>query len=1168
MDSVTLGLDIGSNSVGSAWIDTKRQLVRMGVSVFPAGVEQSDQKRGAPKNQARRDYRGQRRSIRRRARRKHELRTFLQEKGWMPSEHEAEREWLNMNPWLLRSEGLRREMTPDEFGRILLHMAQRRGAYGLDWDVEDEEHGKTKEAIGNTWEEMKKCNAQTFGELIAIKFGERRKTVGSKGKMIHGPIRNRTNASQEGVYEFCADRDLIRDEFDKLWRKQQTFAGELAKQLTEECRKELDNRDGDATWRCKGILFCQRRTYWDKGTISRCDLEPTDLRCPKADMYAQEFLVLETVNNIRITPLGELKRRLTPEERKAVIDILEKQKTASVGTVRKALGIDKGLKKTQYTLSLESDPERDLNTNWFRREIINKTIGRDVWQEMSLEKRESVNKAILKFNPQVKADAQRLGDGCRKWWGLDENQARGFIEAWKTRGRIDDRIRYSRKAIKNLLSYMREGYMVSKARQLFAEDADNGASDEQRKRYAFGVRAGSRAVRRYTDKHPDLLPPAPAKLSNPVVRKAIHEVRRHIQAYLREFGRKPDRVVVELAREARQSAVVRNKQLAKNRQREKERKEIIREYKLEELTRTQQERAVKRILLCKEQRERCVYCDDSNDTISDRLAAAGEGVELDHIIPQSRGGDSGLNNLVLSHTKCNRSKGNKTPREWLTAEQFGRLEQRLEHLKAKNKVKWENLHKEVPDLDGFVESQLTDAAYAARQVTGWLRDVLYGGESDGRQRVFTTKGRYTAMLRRDWGLFPDKEGGDEERGQKNRADHRHHALDAVLIALSGPERLSQLAQAAKKQELAKSKGFEYCKREPLSPPWGDFDFFRVDVMKKWKKLVVAHRPEKRKITGSLHNDTQYGPIVDKDGNLTGEFTIRKFAVELTPNHLRVPERWEELRAKLETAKSKTQRTKIRVEMLGLEDVKPGKSGVVRDRWFREELRGYLRDRGLNVDAQGEREKKRFAKQMKELVQNEGMLLRSRVPVRRVTLLRRPTVIEIKRKCWNPKTRKIDYDPNVRSRRYYEPQDNHHIEIRENEKGKWTGEVITNFDAARRVRPPKTSGQESKTAVNREDTTKGRFVMSLSIGETVDMWHPRTGEADYFVVFKIDGSGNIHFTPHYDAGRAKETETCRAREDVKGGLSVAQLQKLGVEPKKHPEKVWVGPLGDVEVLERD
>ncbi|UCE99917.1 MAG: hypothetical protein JSV82_02300, partial [Planctomycetota bacterium] len=147
---------------------------------------------------------------------------------------------------------------------------------------------------------------------------------------------------------------------------------------------------------------------------------------------------------------------------------------------------------------------------------------------------------------------------------------------------------------------------------------------------------------------------------------------------------------------------------------------------------------------------------------------------------------------------------------------------------------------------------------------------------------------------------------------------------------------------------------------------------------------------------------------------------------------------------------------------------------------------------------------------------------------------------------------------------------HHIEIRENKKGKWVGEVITNFDAAKRVRvkppKPKPKGWSPPQAVNREATAKGRFVMSLCIGEMVYMRHRDTREADYFVVFKLDGNGYIHFTPHWDAGRDKETERCPARDDIR--LSAAQLKKLGVDEGEPPQKVWVGPLGDVKVLKHD
>ena len=139
-----LGLDIGSNSVGSAWIDTEAESIKMGVSVFPAGVEEQTDKRGAPKNQARRSQRQQRRSIERRAKLKRRLRQYLIKKSWIPTERNKLKVCQNLNPWILRKDALHRELNELEFGRILLHLAQRRGAWWFDEEPEEPEERKKK----------------------------------------------------------------------------------------------------------------------------------------------------------------------------------------------------------------------------------------------------------------------------------------------------------------------------------------------------------------------------------------------------------------------------------------------------------------------------------------------------------------------------------------------------------------------------------------------------------------------------------------------------------------------------------------------------------------------------------------------------------------------------------------------------------------------------------------------------------------------------------------------------------------------------------------------------------------------------------------------------------------------------------------------------------------
>ncbi len=447
-----LGLDIGTNSVGSAWIDLEREEVRVGVSVFPAGVEQKDEGRGAPKNQVRRQKRSLRRSLARRSTRKRKLRMFLIDHGLLPANPAEMKEIFATDPWNLRRKGLRAQLTPHEFGRVLLHLCQRRGALGLkmpepDSDAEegqqpkkgkrggsDDPEGLVKAAVEATERAMEQHDGvTTFGELMAIIADQRRELLrdnfGAPKKDGSGNAVTYSKAirNKGGAFEFHADRAMLHKEFNELWRKQSSFDSALAKMLTSELRTVLDNPDGNAVWQYQGLLFGQRRTYWDTGSLGRCDLEPTDRCVPIADRHASYYRVLETVNNIRIRFPGDNDfRPLTAEQRTKVMRKLRKQKAGTVASIRAAMGIDKrslkrrDLSEEDYALNLERDEEREINTDWFYREVVVAAIGEPAWSALEESQQEAINRALLRFDPSIDADTGRLGtvvanlglDGC------------------------------------------------------------------------------------------------------------------------------------------------------------------------------------------------------------------------------------------------------------------------------------------------------------------------------------------------------------------------------------------------------------------------------------------------------------------------------------------------------------------------------------------------------------------------------------------------------------------------------------------------------------------------------------------------------------------------------------------------------------------------------------
>lgn len=1314
--------------------------------MFPAGVDETEDKRGEPKNVKRRMTRRTRVTLARRSKRKRELRLELIRAGLLPVDPAAMKSLLEKtDPWTLRRQGLDAALTPHEFGRVLMHLAQRRGALGLkpigthEYDEADaegadnnadtaaKEDGKLRAAIGATRDEMLKLGARTFAELICmlreqdsrkqpvpITTKDRRSpSLRAKGapRQWHNPIRNKS-----GSYEHAADRALIRHEFEELWKKQRSLRGPLAGLLTDSLKLKIDDPERKAwdhepsktpedraryrqTFREGGLLFGQRRQTWDMGTLGRCVLEPTERCAPKADRHASYFRVVETVNNLRVIPSGGRDRALTAEERDAVIAFLrgplgesspKKRKgqksdpkprpktTVSVTDLRclSIFGWGKATKNTPFRFNIEADEAREINTDWFHREIVHRAFGEAAWDAMPEQKRESVNKAVLKFDPNEPKDADRLREGARAWWGLSAERADALIEGWKTRRPLEDRANLSRRAIRNLLTLMDKpkegapgggggGWLTEiEARKLIAEndafrDVTTGEPLDQwaRRRYATGAQGLNAADRYYQRKHPLSLPPAPM-LSNPVVRKAIHEVRRHIEAHLQRTGVRPDRIVIELARDAKMGANDADRTLFRNRLREKIRKDIIKTFNLGSKEPNHQRTAVDRVVLAVQQDGVCPLCTNKivKTKITPRMAANGDDCELSHIIPRGIGGGSGLNNLVLAHTRCNREMKRQTPREFW-GDHFGemigiveRMYQGIERLRGKaidkasedklwagyfdardDKAKVANFKKSKGDIEGFRERDLTDTRYATRQVMAYLSDALFDGkglpERGGERQIFTTDGRWTGDLRREWGLFEDTHDAKEKgvkaaesagRKEKNRGDHRHHALDAVAIALT--DRSVQMKFEARVKDADSqnitAEGFEaFCKDNPVSPP-APFKS-RKDLRERAIAAIfgedaerpVCHRPVKRKLIGAMHEETLFGPVPGKSGLYTGT----KGILSLSPNHLRVPEGWDELSAKYRRAKTPAARNAIGRELAAMEDPPPGKPGLVRDRTLRDRLRVCLREAGLNPDSF-------TANDLKKAVDAGFVKQASGVPINAVRMLRAMSDPVI--------ASRVEYDHATGKRRTvfdaatgegdpaaaraYVGGNNHHIEIRVETTGtakgkgggKWTGEVVTMYEAAqrklaffrelrkagvptfKRLRElPKEERRRYTGAIqaadrahpivdHRDDPERGgEFVMSLAEGEMLWMLHKESKKLGYFVVAKIDKPQSVVLVPHWDARAAGERKDAFGNK-VPGSkreqfsATPTDLRDLAPPGRPHAVKVRVSPLGVVTECDGD
>ena len=161
--------------------------------------------------------------------------------------------------------------------------------------------------------------------------------------------------------------------------------------------------------------------------------------------------------------------------------------------------------------------------------------------------------------------------------------------------------------------------------------------------------------------------------------------------------------------------------------------------------------------------------------------------EVDHIYPRTMGGNDALYNKVVCYRAQNQLKQGRTPYEWLSHNEgeWANYVGRLNKIKANlGKKKYELLTSKPEDCEKLIESYngLAETAYIARiaqQMTAFV--FGWGLQVEGENRhIYVNNGASTCAIRKRYGL--NSLLGDDIK--KNRANDKHHALDAICISYS------------------------------------------------------------------------------------------------------------------------------------------------------------------------------------------------------------------------------------------------------------------------------------------------------------------------------------------------------------------------------------------------
>jgi CRISPR-associated endonuclease Csn1 len=808
-----LGLDLGVNSVGWALLKAEskqpRSLVRAGVRVFEAGVEGNfESGKAASRNLDRREARQARRMIERRARRLRKIFNLLESAGLLPHGEPAS-VLPPLDKELLQS-ALKTASPQDELCARLPHVLPYwLRAQALDRKLAPYELGRAlyhlaqrRGFLSNRKAPPKKDEKpgevkEKIGELYKLMAAARARTLGEYFAGI--------NPEEERIRKRWTARDMFTAEFDRICSAQAAHHA----CLSDEFRKSL-----------RRAMFYQRPLKSVKSLIGVCEFEPKRRRAPKALLAFQRFRLLQQVNNTQlITPDGELVS-LTAGQRAALIDQLESGGNLTFGQARKLLKLRKG-----HVFTLEEGGEEKFSGN-HTNAALGKIFG-PRWLELSAAEKDQAVEDVLS----IQSDKALAARGLR-FWKLSP-------EAAEQLGGINLESGYaslSRKAISNLLPHLEAGKFYMNA----VEEV-------------YGVR-------RRTDPLSQLPPVSEAMphLRNPVVHRVLTELRKVVNAIVREHG-KPAMIRIELARDLRKTSKQREETWKRNRANEKLRQRaaqrILEETGVQKQAQSRQD--VEKALLWDECNGVCPYTGRSIPFHA--LFGANPEFDIEHIIPFSRCLDNSFVNKTLCYHEENRNvKTNKTPFEAYGGTQM-RWEEILQRVgrfdsgAAREKLRRFQL-KEIESLDDFASSQLNDTRYATKEAMRYVGS-LYGGTSDasGKLRVAGSKGGATAYLRSAWGL--NSLLGDSADA-KTRDDHRHHAVDAVVIGLTDAQRVKMLADAAHDSAGRRRLFGE------LQAPWPGFI---EEVRDKINAINVSHRVA-RKVNGPLHEETFYGkPKTDAQG---------------------------------------------------------------------------------------------------------------------------------------------------------------------------------------------------------------------------------------------------------------------------------------------------------------
>ncbi len=906
MNRKVLGLDLGVGSIGWSLITLDEgghpaEILGMGSRIVPLtsdDMQEFQKGKAITKNKDRTMKRSARRGLDRYQQRRAKLSRLLSEFGLgFPCP------LMSLSPlalWGLRADAATegKVISLAELGRVLYHLNQKRGYRHSKSDESSKQDTEYVAAVKTRYAELKN-ESLTIGQYMYRYLSASSEGQADALSCVHYRVKDQ-------VYP----REAYMEEFDRIMAVQQKAYPEV---LTSVVLQKL-----------RDCIFFQRSLKSCKHLVSYCEFErktrevqipvvgadgTTSYKtkivdigpkvAPVSSPLAEVCRLWESINNIRIYYPDGAVYPLSLEHKQAFFNKLQESESLKFSDAKKIIGakakdklwcndlLKSGIKGNRTTATLrkliEDYPQYKALLRFDLKQEDSCRVDLSTGEVLPLISVSYLNEPLYKLWHILYSVAEReaMGNALRKQLGVEQGDLdKGLLDACM---KVDfTKQGYCNKSAKfmcKLLPYLQQGYMYSEAADLAGYKHSDSKTKEELEHRELKSRI-------------ELLPKN--SLRQPIVEKVLNQMINLVNALKDKYG-EIDEVRVELARElkmGREERETTSRRIAANEKDNKRVAEAIAEYG------TPTKNRIQKYKLWEEANYECIYCGKQIGLAN--LFSDGE-AEIEHIIPRSVLYDDSMSNKTCACRSCNKAKNNRAAMDWVltqTEEFQTKYFNRLEGLVATKRLsngkrqRLMTLLKDIPE--DFIERHLRLTQYISRKATEILKD--------GIRYVWSSEGSVTSTLRHLWGydkVLEDlnferyksmgetqtvlvKRGSAEQEVERikewnKRKDHRHHAIDALVVACTRQsyiQRLNRLSSEEDRQSMLSELGSSYApskeERMQLLDKWLTAQpHFSVQAVRDYVRgILVSFRPDRRTYTKSRNKVKIKGRVSMQTGILT------------------------------------------------------------------------------------------------------------------------------------------------------------------------------------------------------------------------------------------------------------------------------------------------------------